>query len=54
MTNKKEEIEVNDNYDLIEEVHIRIDALVELLEKKGILYEGELLKKIEEITSREE
>lgn len=52
MANQKEEIVVNDNYDLIEEVHTRIDALAELLEEKGILYEGELLKKIEEIASR--
>lgn len=52
MTQEKEEITVNDNYDLIEEVHARIDALLELLEEKGLVYEAEMVKKLEDIASR--
>jgi hypothetical protein len=54
MTQEKEEIVSNDSYDLIDEVHTRIDALLELLEEKGLVYEAEVVKKIEEISSRTE
>lgn len=47
--NNREEITV-DNLDLIEEVHLRIDALIEILEKKGLITEEEYLKKIQEIS----
>jgi hypothetical protein len=54
MTQEKDEIVANDSYDLIEEVHTRIDALLELLEEKGLVYEAEMVKKLEEMATKEE
>ena len=53
MANNNEEIEV-DSYDLIEEVHLRIDALLELLEEKGLIKEHEYIKKLDELLEEEE
>ncbi len=52
MVKEREEIEVN-TQDLVEEVHIRIDALLELLEEKGLITEREYLKKLDELLQEE-
>ena len=48
----KEEIDV-DTTQLVDEVHVRIDALLELLEEKGLISEAEYVKKIDEVLERE-
>lgn len=52
MGNEKD-IEV-ENIDLIEEVHDRIDVLIEILEKKGILTKEEYEAKYEKYQSEKE
>ena len=40
MSDKKEQIDV-DNAEMFQEVHDRVDALIEVLEKKGVLTKEE-------------
>ena len=53
MGSKKDREEV-DNIELVEEVHDRLDALLYLLEKKGVINEGEYSKELEEIYNKRE
>ena len=53
MVDKKDIIDV-DSLEMIEEVHQRLDALLELLEEKGLINEAQYAKKLEEVFSRED
>jgi hypothetical protein len=48
MTNKKDIVDVNQE-EIIEEVHERIDALITVLEKKGICTSEEIESELEKI-----
>ena len=50
----KEELKDVDTSQLVEEVHVRIDALLELLEEKGLITEKEYVEKLNTILNKEE
>lgn len=50
----KEEIKDVDTPQLVDEVHLRIDALLELLEEKGLITEKEYLEKLDEVLDKQE
>lgn len=52
MTNE-ETIDV-DMTQVVDEVHLRLDALLELLEEKGLITEAEYVKKLDELLDFEE
>lgn len=39
---------------LVDEVHLRLDALLELLEEKGLISEAEYVKKLDELLNVED